>query len=730
METNPLDPGLGARGPVDVDAWLRHASEVRRLARRLVRDDASADDLTQDAWLGVLERRGDHEPLQGWRRWLFGVTRNVARERRRSSTRRSRREQAVARPEDAPGETTPLERIETIERLARELSALQDPYRETLVRRYVDGLSFAEIGARMGASEGTVRSRHARGLALLRERLDRAHPGGRVEWLAAFAALDVPEPTLPHAQASGMRFTGYGAATATILLVVASVVVALWLSRTSATETQADTRAAAAGADGRAARDTVAGLAGVRAEEGRAVLDTNSTRRDATVTTASDAHVTLELVVVDERHGSALRDYHVRVGIAGAPGFATIDAVTNGEGRVRVGTAPRAGTLSLTLIDDARLDELRRAASGSRAFPWTIAVPYEALDEASTTVTVLAPVGPTVRIEPRFAPGQAEGLGRDELAAILVGAWVDLEGEDPVDPPRRATAPLRAAASASRLAHLDATTRDRASTPFARFGPDAPLADETSRRRIVLTSANGAWSGSAWLEPEIDELVDRGDADEGPIVGIELARVGDAQDPAQLDLARRQAASQPTAPEPLDAPWKERARATSSRTLKIRAFDAATGARLDVFAARVELDLDPAQGAVRSTSYGNLDFRDVPLEASVAFVVSARGYRPAHGTRADFVPDTDHDVALVRLVRGWQRTFQVTDGSGTRPIEGAHVVVDGERVGTTDARGELIVTRSACPTRVEVLRNGSRAVRDATRATEAPGTIARYYFED
>src|SRR4029079_12015936 len=83
---------------------LQHADALRRLARRLVRDDAEADDLVQETWTSVLEKPRTHEPAAGWKRWLFAVARTLARERRRSEGRRARREQTAARPEsDSPG---------------------------------------------------------------------------------------------------------------------------------------------------------------------------------------------------------------------------------------------------------------------------------------------------------------------------------------------------------------------------------------------------------------------------------------------------------------------------------------------------------------------------------------------------------------------------------------------------------------------------------------------------
>src|SRR5262245_66263018 len=78
-----------------------HEAWVRRLARSLVRDEASADDLAQEAQLAALQRAGSIGGTLG--PWLARVTRNFARRGWREAARRASRERAVARPEAQPG---------------------------------------------------------------------------------------------------------------------------------------------------------------------------------------------------------------------------------------------------------------------------------------------------------------------------------------------------------------------------------------------------------------------------------------------------------------------------------------------------------------------------------------------------------------------------------------------------------------------------------------------------
>ncbi|MBK7645192.1 MAG: sigma-70 family RNA polymerase sigma factor [Planctomycetes bacterium] len=165
---------------------LAHGPWVRRLARSLVRDRARADDLEQQAWLAALEHppRADF-PLQ---RWFAAVLRNRVREEQRADARRTRREELAAADESARCIDT-LEALELSRALALAVAELEEPFRGTLFRRYYEDLEPRRIAELDGLPLKTVKSRLARGLEKLRERLDREQPGGRTAWMAACVPL-------------------------------------------------------------------------------------------------------------------------------------------------------------------------------------------------------------------------------------------------------------------------------------------------------------------------------------------------------------------------------------------------------------------------------------------------------------------------------------------------------------------------------------------------------------
>ncbi len=161
---------------------LAHAAWVRELARGLVRDEASAEDLAQDTLLVAL--RGAPREQASMRAWLAGIARRLAWNQHRA---RERARSLSADEWEQASTTSPqsIERLELYEQLAKELRELREPLRATLVERYVHSRSAAEIARRSGVPLPTVRSRLQQGLEELRIRLDRRYGGQRETWMSA-----------------------------------------------------------------------------------------------------------------------------------------------------------------------------------------------------------------------------------------------------------------------------------------------------------------------------------------------------------------------------------------------------------------------------------------------------------------------------------------------------------------------------------------------------------------
>lgn len=142
---------------------------MRRLALRLLGQEADAEDAVQEAWLSTLEAPPAAD--RPARPWLDVVTRNAALQSLRRSKRRTALESAQAPQTGHPTPQEALERAEIHRRAVDALLALPEPYRGTLLLRYFEDLSSEEIARREGLPAATIRTRLKRGLDALRERL-------------------------------------------------------------------------------------------------------------------------------------------------------------------------------------------------------------------------------------------------------------------------------------------------------------------------------------------------------------------------------------------------------------------------------------------------------------------------------------------------------------------------------------------------------------------------------
>jgi len=159
------------------DAALPHLNDVYTLARYLLRDSADAEDAAQECYLRAL-RHFDTYRGPAMKPWLFAILRNICRGEfaRRSGAPLNMggetEEVEDATPLWQEAQTSPETEIlhqwdaETIRRLVSDLPA---PFREAIVLREINDLSYREIANVVGAPVGTVMSRLARARSMLRK---------------------------------------------------------------------------------------------------------------------------------------------------------------------------------------------------------------------------------------------------------------------------------------------------------------------------------------------------------------------------------------------------------------------------------------------------------------------------------------------------------------------------------------------------------------------------------
>jgi RNA polymerase sigma factor (sigma-70 family) len=161
------------------EAALPHLDDAFTLARYLLRDTADAEDAVQECFLRAL-RHFDSYRGPAMKPWLLTILRNVCNA---EFARRSAQPLPPDCKEDTHGVDDPplwqepqaspeaaLLRQRDDDALRRLIAALPAQYRETIVLRDINDLSYRDIADVLGVPIGTVMSRLARAREMLRER--------------------------------------------------------------------------------------------------------------------------------------------------------------------------------------------------------------------------------------------------------------------------------------------------------------------------------------------------------------------------------------------------------------------------------------------------------------------------------------------------------------------------------------------------------------------------------
>ena len=140
----------------------RHLSGVLAVARRMLRDDAEAEDVAQEALLRLWRSaEGLEVGPQGLRPWLRRVVSNLCVDRMRSGRRLMVVEEVPDRAEPAT-QLTQMEARDVSQRVDAALKELPDRQRMALTLFHYEGLSQVEVGRIMGISDEAVESLLAR----------------------------------------------------------------------------------------------------------------------------------------------------------------------------------------------------------------------------------------------------------------------------------------------------------------------------------------------------------------------------------------------------------------------------------------------------------------------------------------------------------------------------------------------------------------------------------------
>ena len=136
---------------------------VYSLAWHLSGSATLADDIAQDVFVKLLTRIGQFRHEAEFTTWLYRIVANTSTDYRRAHGRFVPVDDGVAVPPQAPQQEERFSREETAARVRAALAEVRPAFRVALVLRYIEGLSYEEIGRVLQIAPGTVASRLSRG---------------------------------------------------------------------------------------------------------------------------------------------------------------------------------------------------------------------------------------------------------------------------------------------------------------------------------------------------------------------------------------------------------------------------------------------------------------------------------------------------------------------------------------------------------------------------------------
>ena len=157
---------------------LPHLESAYNFARYLTRDAVLAEDAVQDAMLRAFRALEQHRGSSA-RAWLFTIVRNCCRTAQagsggsmslvtnESGLNSETAAQIANHPDPRPTPEEEMQSRDMVSRVREAVEAIPEPFREAVVLRELEELSYAEISEVTGVPIGTVMSRLARGRAIL-----------------------------------------------------------------------------------------------------------------------------------------------------------------------------------------------------------------------------------------------------------------------------------------------------------------------------------------------------------------------------------------------------------------------------------------------------------------------------------------------------------------------------------------------------------------------------------
>lgn len=151
----------------------RHASRLLRLTSRVLRDDAEAEDVTQETFLRVWQRAADYSPDGSAVGWLYRIAHNLAvdRLRRRGKLKAFEEEEDEERAPSSAPQSGLMHQMERKSALDRAIETLPERQATAITLVHLDELSGSEAARVLGISVEALESLLSRARRNLKARL-------------------------------------------------------------------------------------------------------------------------------------------------------------------------------------------------------------------------------------------------------------------------------------------------------------------------------------------------------------------------------------------------------------------------------------------------------------------------------------------------------------------------------------------------------------------------------
>ncbi len=165
----------------------RYLKQVYGFAYRYAGNSQEAEDITQEVFVKVWRNLKKFDKQKSFKTWIFSIAKNTAIDflKKSRSALGGKKTIQFADFDNENGENTLAEKFADSSPLPNEVSELKDltrvfakavnkllpKYRKVLFLRHSDDLTFREIAEQTGEPLNTVKSRHRRGLVMLKKLL-------------------------------------------------------------------------------------------------------------------------------------------------------------------------------------------------------------------------------------------------------------------------------------------------------------------------------------------------------------------------------------------------------------------------------------------------------------------------------------------------------------------------------------------------------------------------------